>query len=265
MVTVHMDRGRDRPIRQFDGNELISLLDYLDARWKGVPIGATTMKIFLWSACRKLEVTGLIWDSLRLLDNECHFEITGKWGIEKWFRIPESVYQELLYFRTTSPFVFAAYNNQLRHFHAGNPNWLRNIRPEFSPREYARWIYQRVKEWSITNPKGPAFVHVFRKTTLQYARQGEDINQQIARDTRVSESVLMTNYVKETDEEMRQRSNRTYRRISASLPTEVARRYGHVEEIGSELENRLRIALSMKNWPLVSQIAAQLEIRSVGK
>jgi hypothetical protein len=60
------------------------------------------------------------------------------------------------------------------------------------------------KDWSKSNLKGPAFVHIFRKTTLQHARRGEDIARQIARDAMVSESVLMTNYVKETDEEMRQ-------------------------------------------------------------
>jgi hypothetical protein len=69
----------------------------------------------------------------------------------------------------------------------------------------------------------------------------------------------MTNYVKETDEEMRQRSNRTHRRILASLFPKVARRYGHFEEIGSELESRLRVAINIKNWALVSQIATQLE------
>ena len=52
------------------------------------------------------------------------------------------------------------------------------------------------------------------------------IARQIASDLRVSESVLMPNYVKETDDEMRQRSNRTYRRNLASLSSEVATRYG---------------------------------------
>ena len=38
---------------------------------------------------------------------------------------------------------------------------------------------------------------------MQHARRGEDISRQIADDATVSESVLMTNYVKETDEESR--------------------------------------------------------------
>lgn len=44
---------------------------------------------------------------------------------------------------------------------------------------------------------------MFRKTTLRYGRRGEDINRQVASDARVSES---TNYVKETDEELRQKA-----------------------------------------------------------
>jgi hypothetical protein len=40
----------------------------------------------------------------------------------------------------------------------------------------------------------------------------------------------MTNYVKEMDEQMRQRSNRMYRRIRANLPSEVAACYGHVQD-----------------------------------
>ena len=39
---------------------------------------------------------------------------------------------------------------------------------------------------------------------------------------------MMANYVRETDEEMRQRSNRTHHRIVASLSPKVRRRYGYV-------------------------------------
>jgi hypothetical protein len=65
------------------------------------------------------------------------------------------------------------------------------------------------------------------KTGLQHDRRGEGINREVAADARVGGSVLMTSSVKETDEELRARSNRTYRRILASLTGEVARRYGH--------------------------------------
>ena len=110
-----------------------------------------------------------MWNDLHIVSGEYHFHVVAKWGIEKWFRIPEAVYRELLAFRTDSPFVFAACMDQLRRFHAHNPNWLRSIGDEFSPVNFGRWIYSRVKDWSATNPKGKAFVHVFRKTTLQHA------------------------------------------------------------------------------------------------
>ena len=250
--------GTKRPIRQFDGSELLSLLDHLNTKWSGVPIAATAAKVLLWSGCRKLEITGLLWDSLRLVGNECHFEIVGKWGVERWFRLPEGVYQELLGYRTKSPFVFAAYNEQLRHFRAHEGNLIAGLAAEFSPKSFGQWFYNRVVEWSKASAKGHAYVHVFRKTTLQHARRGEDINRQVAADARVSESVMMTNYVKESDEEMRQRSNRTYRRIIASLPAEVAVRYGHVRDARSELEERVRAAMDAKDWSLASELAARL-------
>ena len=108
----------------------------------------------------------------------------------------------------------------------------------------------------------PAFVHMFRKTTLQYARRGEDINRQVAHDARVSETVMMTNYVKESDEELRQRSNRTYHRIVASLAPEVAERYGYVVNAKSELERRLESAIAAQNWDLAQAMSARLATKS---
>jgi hypothetical protein len=108
------------------------------------------------------------------------------------------------------------------------------------------------------NAKGSAFAHIFRKTTLQHARRGEDIARQIASDARVSESVLMTNYVKETAEEARHRSNRTYRRILASLSPEVTAQYGHVRDPRSEMESRLRAAMDAKDWATVNELSKRL-------
>ncbi|OAI41509.1 hypothetical protein AYO40_00300 [Planctomycetaceae bacterium SCGC AG-212-D15] len=209
--------GVQQPIRQFDSEELLALLTFLETEWKDVPLGALAAKVFLWSSARRLEVAGLQWFQVRVAANEYHFQIIGKWGVERWFRLPEALYQELLAYRTDSPFVFADYNEQIRRRHADKPGTVKKITEEFEPKNFGRWFYERIKEWSQSSAKGRAFVHVFRKTTLQHARRGEDINRQVAADARVGESVLMTNYVKETDEEMRQRSNRTFNRIMASL------------------------------------------------
>jgi integrase len=250
--------GSRRPIRQFDGDELLSLLTFLETRWVGVPLGAAAAKVFLWSSCRKLEVSSLTWNDLRTTGDEYHFQVIGKWGVERWFRIPPPLYRELLTSRTDSPYVFGAYNQQLRQLHANNPGCLRKITTDFRPANFGRWFYERLLEWSKSSAKGPAFVHIFRKTTLQHARRGEDINRQVASDARISESVLVTNYVKEMDEELRQKSNRTFQRILASLPTEVARRYGNAECTKTDLEHRLTAATDAKDWDLVAALSARL-------
>jgi phosphodiesterase/alkaline phosphatase D-like protein len=156
--------------------------------------------------------------------------------------------------------VLAAYSEQLRQFYEGSlrPGRAKMVRGEYDPVCLGDWFHDRLVSWSRSLPKGRATPHIFRKTSLQYARKGEDINRQVAADAKVSESVLMTSYVKETDEEMRQASNRTFHRILAGLPPEVARRYGHVEKTASDLEGQLKIAAAAKDWTRVAQLSAEL-------
>lgn len=250
--------GTKAPLRQFDGDELLSFLDSLQGQWPEVKVAPLVAKVFLWSACRKREVAGLTWKGLRTVGDEFHFQVVGKWGVKRWFRLPPSIHAELCNQRTSSAFHFAAYSNQIRLTHAKNRGCLRKIRDEFNPENFADWFYRRVKEWSKTQAKGQAFVHHFRKTGLQHARRGEDINRLVAADARVGESVMMTSYVEETDEELRAKSNRTYRRIAASLPVEVVRRYGYVEDNRSDLERRLREAMDAKDWPLLATLSSRL-------
>ena len=227
-------------------------------------MGVLAAKVFLWSACRKLEVAGLTWDSFRPVGSECHFEIVGKWGVERWFRLPETLCQELVAIRNGSPFVFAAYTDQLRLFHIRRPNLRNHVDGDFNPKRFGSWFYKRVREWSRSNPKGSAFVHVFRKTALQYALRGEDVARRVANDAGVSESVLMTNYAKETDIEARQRSNCTYQCILASLPPDVAVRYGYVHDARSEMEKQLRAAIDAKDWGRATELVAKLRQQSSG-
>jgi hypothetical protein len=88
----------------------------------------------------------------------------------------------------------------------------------------------------------------------------------VAEDARVSESVMMTHYVEETDPEMREASNRTYRRILASLPAEVARRYGHAEEERPPAteEQQLQQAVAARDWQRVAELSALLSGRQKG-
>jgi integrase len=228
-----------------------------------VTVAPAVAKVCLWSWGRKSEVMGLRWDQLRSVAGEHHFEIVGKWGVDKWFRIPDRLYRELLALKTDSPYVFGMYKRQLRRFHERGPRpWLaQRVSDEFEPDNLGDWFYERVQEWSEGSPDGRAYLHVFRKTSLQYARSGEDLNRQVSADARLGEGVMMTSYVRETDEEMRAKSNRTYRRIAASLPPEVARRYGHEGEAIDPLVQRLQDAVARQEWGLVSRITAELQGR----
>ena len=257
----------DRKIRQFSGEELVSLLDHRGRKWPGTTVAPAIAKVCLGSWGRKSEVMGLQWDQLRAVGGEHHFEIVGKWGIDKWFRIPDALYRELLTLKTDSPFVFGVYKQQLRKFHERGPRpWLATkVTAEFDPHQLGDWFYERVQDRSKEAPGGRAYLHVFRKTSLQYARSGEDLNRQVASDARLGVSVMLTSYVRETDEEMRHKSNRTYRRIAASLPPEVAERHGYVKAGIDPLIERLNAAVARQVRSLVSQITAQLQRREGAK
>jgi integrase len=251
--------GPKPSIRQFDVTELLGLLSHVETTWSDMTVAAAALKVFLWSGCRKLEVAGLTWDMARVVGDEFHFEIVGKWGVERWFRVPEALYQDLHSFRSPgSTSVFAAYTEQIRHRNIDNRGCLKKVRDDFTAENFGRWIYERVKEWAEKEGKEQAYLHVFRKTALQHARRGEDINRQVAADARVGERVLMTNYVKETDDELRARSNRTYDRILASLPAEVACRYGHAVRPPTPLEEQLGVALAAKDWERVAALSQAL-------
>ncbi|WP_076349722.1 hypothetical protein [Paludisphaera borealis] len=165
--------------------------------------------------------------------------------------------------KTDSPYVFGIYKDQLRRFHQrGLRPWLAaKVSGEFDPDQLGDWFYERIQDWSKDAPGGRAYLHVFRKTSLQYARTGEDLNRQVAADARLGVSVMLTSYVKESDEEMRAKSNRTYRRIAASLPPEVARRYGYEEVEIDLLVERLQEAVARQDWGLVARLTADLQHR----
>jgi hypothetical protein len=106
-------------------------------------------------------------------------------------------------------------------------------------------------------------MHIFRKTSLQYALSGENVSRRVASDARVSEGVLMTHHAKLTDKERREQSNRTFHRIVASMCPDVARRYGHDEVSKLELEKRLKDALAAKDWFHAAQLTAELTARQL--
>ncbi len=249
--------GAGREVRQFDAEELLSLLGHAEGKWSAVPAGAAAFRTLLWSGLRREELACLSWDSARVRGDERHFEVVGKRGVKRWFRLPEPLYRELEAMRTGSPFVFAAFTEQLRQAHADRPTFLQNVRGDYLPLNFEQWLYRRVKEWAGASGRPNAYVHTFRKTGLQHAREGEDINREVAADARLSPSVLTKHYVTQSEDQLRAGSNRTYRRILASLPAEVARRYGH-EEAASGLERQLQAAVEARNWDLARELSARL-------
>lgn len=252
-------RGRPRPLRQFDAAEINSLLDFFETKWTAVTVAALLTKFFLWSSCRQQEATGLRWSTLRRVGSEVHFEIVGKWGIERWVRIPCGLFRALDAHRTASDFVFAGYNEQLRRHHQRLERLdnARRVGGKYRPQCLGDWFADRLEDWSAAVGTRHAYTHVFRKTSLQYVRSGEDINRQVAEDARVSKSVLMTSYVRETDEQLRQASNRTFSRIIASLPSDLAQRCGH-DEKRDNTEERLRAAIEAKDWQLAADLTSRL-------
>jgi integrase len=257
--------GADKPIRQFTAEELRSILEYFGSEWEEITVAPAAAKACLWSWCRVTELVNLKWEDLRIVGTEYHFQIIGKWGVEKWARIPRGLYQDLLGLKTASPYVFAAYNNQLRQRYTkrGLHKCVTRVGETYNPDAFANWLQERIPAWARATGNPHATIHVFRKTALQYARRGEDLNRLVAQDARVSTSVMMRHYVMEQDEELRQSSNRTFARIVASLPPEVATRYGYPPENKTDdLEARLAAATSAQDWNLVTDLARQLAERA---
>ena len=253
--------GVEPHIRQFSGEELLSILEYFEENWPGISVATLASKVSLWSWSRLSEFANLQWENMKALGEEIHLEILGKWGVEKWARIPLGLQKELLAIRTESPYIFAAYNQQLRNFYVvnGRSVFAHKVGEEFVPRAFADWFQERIPEWAEATGSEHATPHVFRKTALQHARTGEDLNDRVAKDARLNTSVMLKHYVTEREEELRQASNRTFQRILASLPPQVATRYGHLADNGEiQLEMLLRAATEAQDWPRVGELAAEL-------
>jgi hypothetical protein len=111
-----------------------------------------------------------------------------------------------------------------------------------------------MKDWS----KGKGTVHMLRKTTMRYARAGQDLNEALARDASVTASVMLGHYAPNEDPNMRASSNRMFRRIRDGLGLTVAKAFGYEESPTEALEQRLREATIAKDWELVGRLSADL-------
>jgi integrase len=252
---------RKRPLRQFGSQELDSILDYFDRCWPSINFAPSFIKISLWSGARRRELIQLRWNDLRVVENEFHFESTGKHGITRWFRIPVGLYEELKNMKTESPYIFACYGQELKNFHKqrGRKNSSYQVKTNFDPENLGDWMYRQIVKWSKDLPDGAAYLHTFRKTALQFAFSGEHIEQTVARDVSVTPSVMMASYAQSTHQEFRRRSNATYDRLRRSLPMEVAVRYGLEESPRTRLQEQLDLARRQEDWDAVLDLADELK------
>lgn len=252
---------RERPIRHFTHEELLSVLDYFETKWKEVRIAASAVKLCLWTWTRVAELASLRWDDLRSVSQEYHFRIVGKMGVEKWARIPQGLYEELKEMRTESPYVLGAYNAQLRKHHRQGTSLLfaHNVGVEYAPKPFLDWFQERIGDWARATSSAHAYPHVFRKTALKLARSGEDLSREVAEDAKLTAAVMVKHYAPDSDEEFRQASNRMFSRLILGLPEEVARRYGHVvAKQEDDIKERMQKALEREDWALVSVLSAEL-------
>jgi integrase len=255
-----------RPVRQFDAAELTAFLDFLADRWADVTVAAAVAKVLLWSGARRDEVMGLTWDQHRHVQGEHHFSITGKHGVRRWFRVPPAVYRELDALRVAGDrhrHLFAVYPEQLRRHHGAGPMpyLVKTVGDAFDPVCLGDWFYERVREWSASLPKGAAYIHIFRKTVLQFALEGEESDHKVAADARLTERVMLGHYTDKTEVLLHARSNATYLRLLAGLPDDVAARYGYERPAAGPLEELLQAATEAKNYELVARLAAELASR----
>jgi hypothetical protein len=251
----------DKPIRQFDGEELVSILDYFATTWGGITAATAAVKFAVWSGSRLAEFTALHWDACRQFGDEVHFDWIGKWGVRKWARIPLGLHRELTKIRMPNThYVFAAYTGQLRAFHAGT-KFSTKVGEQFTPKAFANWFQDRIGDWVETTGANHASPHVFRKTNLQLAYDGEDINRLVAEDAQLTPSVMTEHYVTKSDEAFRAASNRTHARILASLrQAGIAEWFGYIPPSDEDrLKEELRRATAAGDWNAVKILAAKLE------
>jgi hypothetical protein len=160
-----------------------------------------------------------------------------------------------------SPYVFSIYSKQLRthHLAKGTNAIAKRVNAEFNPSPFGEWLRLRIGDWSEKSGVEHAYPHAIRKTALQRARQGEDINRQVAADARLGTDVMLASYVIEGSNEHRHASNRMFRRLTHALPPHLAQRFGFENPTGKDtLEARLQVALRIKDWANVALLSSEL-------
>lgn len=98
----------------------------------------------------------------------------AKWGKGKTIRLPIGLLREIEQHRGQSPFVWAGYVEQLRGYHRteGQGRSAHKIK-DFAP-ERLRGVFQkRIAEWAAEAGADGLSHHAFRRTGLQWSREGQ--------------------------------------------------------------------------------------------
>lgn len=142
-----------------------------------------------------------------------------------------------------------------------NRPWLAyRVKSIFSPENLGDWLYNRMQDWCAETGASNAAVHVFRKTHLQAAVDGDE-GADVASDAAVSLKVMNDHYLTRDDRRFRSRSNRIYARLVNELPVPVLQAYGLPSDPSTpedRLRRQLREAESKSDWQEVARIAGLL-------
>lgn len=201
--------------RQFSREELKQFLAW---KWVGgCPTVALFAKASLWSCGRITEMTELRWD---WIDDEGYVTIpddSAKWGKGKVIRLPAKLLSQIREHRNGSHLVWAGYVDELRAYHQtdGHRASAHKLK-DFAPVRLRVCFQKWIKEWA-GSVKAPGLSHhAFRRTGLQWSREGQlrSSEGQYAKALNVSREVADTHYTRKPQHLW---ADLTYRNIASEL------------------------------------------------
>lgn len=201
--------------RQFSNTELKAFLS-----WRQVascPLISIFAKVSLWACGRLEELTELQWS---WVDENGYVTIPdeiAKWGKGRMIKVPQGLLQEMQTNRTSSPYVWAGYPDQLRRYYmaSGSRASVHKIR-DFTPQRLRRVVQNWINAWAKEAKVPGLSHHAFRRTGLQMSREGRVriLDSEYAKAAHVSLHVANNSYTVRPDKLF---ADLAYRNIEESL------------------------------------------------
>jgi len=140
----------------------------------GCPLLSLFAKVSLWARGRIEEMSELGWD---WIDDQGYVGIPdeqAKWGKGKLVKIPLLLVEELRRYRGSGPFVWERYVEQVRDYHR-NTGHLASAHKmlDFSPARLKVHFQKQIQRWAKTSENVGLSHHAFRRTGLQWSREGQ--------------------------------------------------------------------------------------------